>query len=116
VPSDQDCIEWSFNSRGHLKFTHVNTGFNCCPVFEAVTYVENDTIFVVELELEGQCQCLCVYDLDYEIHHLERGVYQVIVVQEWLQEGDEPLDFTMDLLTSPSGRHCVERDHYPWDR
>ncbi|MFH1313083.1 MAG: hypothetical protein ABIJ00_07610 [Candidatus Eisenbacteria bacterium] len=114
VASDQDCIEWRLDAPGRLLLTHVNAGFNCCPKFDAVTYVENDTIFIVERELEGQCDCICLFDLDYEIRDLEPGVYEVIVNQECLREDDEPLDFTVDLLTSPSGRHCVERTHYPW--
>ena len=114
VSASQDCIQWRFDGRRRLTLKHINAGFNCCPKFDAVTYVENDTIFIVEVETEGLCDCLCLFDLDYEIRGLEPGVSQVIVTQECLREDDEPLDFTMDLLTSPTGRHCVERTHYPW--
>ena len=114
VSSNQDCIEWEYDGKGHLEFTHVNTGFNCCPRFTAVTYVEGDKIFVVEDETEGLCDCICLFDLKYEIRGLEPGGYEMIVTQECLREGDEPLEFTMDLVASPSGRYCVERTHYPW--
>ena len=114
VTSDQDCIKWQMADRSRLRFTHVNAGFNCCPEFDAATYVSGDTIFVVEHEIVGLCDCNCLFDLDYEIRDLEPGIYRVIVTEEYLSEEDEPLDFIMDLLTTPSGSHCVGRDHYPW--
>jgi hypothetical protein len=114
MSSSQDCIKWDYDGKGHLGFTHVNAGFNCCPKFEAVTYVEGGTIYVVEHEIEGLCDCICLFDLAYEIDGLEPGVYRMTVTQECLREGDDPLDFTMDLIGSPSGHYCVERNHYPW--
>ena len=48
------------------------------------------------------------------VSDLEPGRYRVIVDQEYLREDDEPLHFTMDILSAPAGSHCVERHHYPW--
>lgn len=110
----QDCIEWQYLGGGQLLLNHLNTAFNCCPEFEAGIDVEGDTIIVREDEISGDCDCLCLFDLNYEVVGLAPGVYDVAVIQEYLDETDEPLDFTMDLLSSPSGIHCVERDHYPW--
>jgi hypothetical protein len=28
--------------------------------------------------------------------------------------GDEPLEFNVNLTSSPSGSYCVSRAHYPW--
>jgi hypothetical protein len=113
VSSNQDCIEWEYDGSEHLVFTHVNAGLNCCPDFNAIIHVKGNTIRVVEDD-EGLCDCYCLFDLEYEIHGLDPGVYELTVTEECLSEDDEPLQFTMDLLTSASGRHCVERTHYPW--
>ena len=114
VPSDQDCIQYTYVGRNLLLLRHINAGFNCCPRIEAHIYVQGRTIFIVEHELEGNCRCLCLFDLDYEVRNLEPGVYRVMVSQEYLEPGDQPLHFTINLLTSPSGTHCVKRQHYPW--
>jgi len=112
--STQDCIEYQYIVGGHLLLDHLNAAFNCCPEFEAGIEVEGQTILVTEDEIRGDCDCTCLFDLNYEIVHLEPGIYDVTVIQEYLDETDEPLVFTMDLQTAPSGIHCVERDHYPW--
>jgi hypothetical protein len=113
TPSDQDCIEYDFKLRV-LKLKHVNTAFNCCPEIDASVTVRADTIYVREHDTVGGCHCLCLYDLEYEIKGLAPGTYRVVVAQEYLIETDEPLEFTIDLVASPSGEHCVVRDHYPW--
>ena len=114
TPSNQDCIEYEYLGGGLLLLNHVNTAFNCCPEFEAGIEVEGNSITVTEDEISGDCDCICLFDLHYEIIDLHPGVYDVTVHQEYLHGDDEPLDFTMDLQASPSGMHCVERDHYPW--
>ncbi|MFZ1946484.1 MAG: hypothetical protein WAW06_02980 [bacterium] len=112
---DQDCIQYSYRGRT-LDLTHVNAALNCCPEFETRVTVSSDSIFITEDEVEGGCHCLCLYDLQYEIRHLPAGTYRVIVSQEYLQPGDQPLEFTIDLRASPSGEYCVTRDHYPWGK
>jgi hypothetical protein len=113
VPRDQDCIEYSYSHRT-LNLKHINAAFNCCPEMEAYVIVSQDTIFMTEHETVGGCHCLCLYDLEYEVIHLPAATYRVIVSQEYLLEGDQPLEFTIDLRASPSGNHCVTRSHYPW--
>lgn len=114
APSNLDCIEWEYLGGGLLLLDHLNAAFNCCPEYEAGVVVEGDSITITEDEISGECDCICLYDLNYEIGGLAPGVYSVTVNQEYLRPDDEPLDFTMDLHSSPSGTHCVERDHYPW--
>ena len=110
----EDCIEYEYIGGGQLLLNHVNTAFNCCPEYEAGVEVEADTIVVTEDEIDGPCDCICLFDLNYEIIHLEPGAYDVIVIQEYVDETDEQHAFTIDLYASPSGIHCVERNHYPW--
>jgi hypothetical protein len=112
--STEDCIEYQYLGGRYLLLNHLNTAFNCCPEFEAGIAVEGDMIIVTEDEISGDCDCTCLFDLTYEIVNLDPGIYEVTVIQEYLDETDEPLDFTMDLVSSPSGIHCVERNHYPW--
>ena len=63
---------------------------------------------------QGGCHCLCLFDLEYQINKLPPGEYYIIISQPYLNEGDDILQFPMNLGTSPSGRYCVDRNHYPW--
>jgi len=112
--NSEDCIVWEVPGDDLLLLKHVNTAFNCCPEFEASVDVEKGVILITEHETEGLCDCICLFDLGYEIDHLPPGVYRVVVSQEYLRAPDDPLEFTMDLLASPSGNYCAERTRYPW--
>ena len=117
VSPDQDCIEYQYDGLGLLLLKHVNAGFNCCPdeILADIT-IEDNIITIEENEsLEsGGCYCLCLFDVDYQISNLPPGEYTIRVYGMYLQEGDEILQFTVDLASSPSGIFCVYRDHYPW--
>jgi hypothetical protein len=113
IRPDTDCIRYSYDPNT-LRLVHVNTAFNCCTEFEAAATVSADTILITEHETAGVCRCLCLYDVEYQIDRLAEGIYRVIVSQEYLLDGDEPLEFTIDLGARPSGEYCVSRDHYPW--
>jgi len=117
TPPDQDCIEYQYDGTGVLLLNHLNAGFNCCPdeILADIT-IENNIITIGEDEsLEsGGCDCLCLFDVHYQISNLPSGEYTIRVYGMYLQEGDEILEFTVDLASSPSGSFCVYRDHYPW--
>ncbi|NIO00802.1 MAG: hypothetical protein GTO42_01470 [Candidatus Latescibacteria bacterium] len=136
TPSNLDCIEYEYTPGSVLLLKHINAAFNCCPteVLADIT-IENGTITVVEREdlSGGGCACLCLFDVDYRIENLSPGEYRLVVVELYVYEGDEKLEFTIDLgspenSTSREGKHefisksaasqvgsyCVERDHYPW--
>jgi hypothetical protein len=118
TPPDQDCMEYLYDhATGILLLKHVNGGFNCCPdeiladiniVGEVITIQESESLE------SGGCDCLCLFDVDYQISNLPPGEYTIIVHQLYLIEGDEMLQFTIDLASTPSGSYCVQRDHYPW--
>jgi len=119
VPPDQDCISYSYDGiGGTLDFTHINAGFNCCPgVISAAIDIVDDTIIVTESENYdefGPCYCLCLYDVEYYIINLQPGEYTVKIIGLELNEGDEYLQFTIDLTAQPTGEYCLTRDHYPW--
>ncbi len=115
TPLDKSCIEYQYSDTNVLLLSHINAGFNCCPgELSADITVEGNLITIEESESEAGCRCLCIYDLDYEIRYLESGVYQIRIVELYLNEEDEPLNFTIDLSSSPSGSYCVDRTHYPW--
>lgn len=118
TPPDQDCIEYQYDGQDVLSINHINAGFNCCPdELAAVISVEGNVITIEEVEYlySGGCYCLCLFDLGYEIAGLLPGEYTVRVIEPYRHPDDEPLEFTIDLSSSPSsGRHCVYRSHYPW--
>ncbi len=117
TPPDQDCIEYQYDGASVLMLKHINAGFNCCPdeILADIT-IENNVITIEESQSldSGGCPCLCLFDLDYEINNLPPGEYTIRVNEIYLEEGDEILEFTVDLLSLPSGSYCVDRDHYPW--
>jgi hypothetical protein len=116
MPPDQDCVEYQYDGESVLLLKHVNAGFNCCPdSFAAEFHIQAGRITIDEIEwLTHPCYCLCLFDLDYQITGLPPGEYTIRAVEPYLQEGDEILEFTVDLVSSPSGAYCVQRDRYPW--
>jgi len=117
APPDQDCIEYQYDGSGILLLKHLNAGFNCCPdeILADITIEDNNIIIEENESLEsGGCFCLCLFDVDYQIGNLPPGEYTIKVNGLYLEEGDEILQFTVDLASSPSGSFCVYRDHYPW--
>lgn len=117
TPPDQDCIEYQYDGVSVLLLKHVNAGFNCCPdeILADIT-IEDNVITIEENEsLEsGGCDCLCLFDVDYQINNLPPGEYTIRINGLYLEEGNEILQFTVDLASSPSGSFCIYRDHYPW--
>lgn len=114
-PPSEDCLEYSYSEEGVLHLNHVNAGFNCCPIITANISVCDYNITIEEIELSGDCFCLCLFDLYYQITDLQPGTYSINIIEPYIHEDDEPLGFTVDLSSTPSGIHCVERHHYPWE-
>lgn len=116
--TNKDCIEYSYDAHtAVLRLTHINSGFNCCPSsVTADIEVGENSIRIQEIESldQGGCHCLCLFDLEYQITTLPPGEYRIILAQLYLNEGDAILQFPINLLMSPSGRYCVNRNHYPW--
>ena len=117
IPPDQDCMAYQYDGAGVLLLRHVNAGFNCCPDDLMADINIQDNVITIEedesLEPSGGCDCLCLFDVDYRIDDLPSGEYTIRVYGMYLQ-GGEILEFIVDLASSPSGIHCVYRDHYPW--
>jgi hypothetical protein len=63
----------------------------------------------------GFCACLCLFDVSYEIWELPPGAYTIQFVELYLQPDDVPLEFPVDLVTTPEGEYCVPRTNYPWE-
>ncbi len=116
APPDQDCLEWVYDGISVLQIRHVNEGLNCCPVILADITVQGNEIAIEEIDslYNGGCVCLCLFDVDYEIVNLAPGEYFITVVEPYVPPSQEPLEFIVDLRTSPSGSYCIYRDFYPW--
>jgi hypothetical protein len=110
----EDCIEYSYDGQ-KLLLTHINAGFNCCPGTISTEIVVTDRIIsIIEREQEAGCLCLCLFDLIIEVENLEPGEYTVRVVEPYIEDGDEPLEFIVQLSSGTSGCYCIERNYYPW--
>ncbi len=114
TPPDQDCMEHQYDGEGVLLLKHVNAGFNCCPEIAADITIAGDIITIEEIEISGDCDCICLFDVNYEIRDLPPGEYTIRVIEPYVKEGGEILEFAVDLVSSPSGMYCVYRDYYPW--
>ena len=114
-PAD-DCLEYEYFRDGSLHLRHVGAGFNCCPgeISATITISANEVV-IAEAESESACRCLCLYTIEYEIKNLQRGRYEIRLLEPYVTDEDDPLVCTIDLTASSSGRCCVERNHYPWD-
>ena len=117
IPSDMDCIEYSYDGQSILALSHKNAAFNCCPIeFLADMSISGDTITITESEvLEGSgCFCICLFNFDYHIVDLAPGSYTIRIVEPYVGPEQEQLEFTIDLIENPSGISCVQRIYYPW--
>lgn len=112
--SFKDCIEYQYDGESILTLQHVNAGFNCCPEIEIVFHFEGSVITIEQIELSAACDCDCLFNLDYQIENLSPGAYTITVVEPYTIEGDDPLEFDVDLSTAATGSYCVYRYHYPW--
>ncbi len=110
----RDCIEYHYDGEGTLTLRHINAGFNCCPEIAAAISIESGVITIEDIELSGDCDCLCLFDLDYEIVNIEPGQYFLMVIEPYVNELDDPLEFDVDLSSATDGVFCVYRYHYPW--
>ncbi len=115
-PND-DCVEYEYDGQDILLLNHFNAGFNCCPVICANITMDDSLILITESETYdtlGPCYCLCLFDVYYELTDVEPKEYVIRFIEPYFVEGDEPLEFIVDLSSSPAGNYCVYRDHYPW--
>ena len=111
---NEDCLEYLYDGR-KLILKHVNAGFNCCPgTITAEIAVTDRIISIIEREQEAGCLCLCLFDLDMEIDNLEPGEYTIRVVEPYVEDGDESLEFVVQFSAGTSGCYCVSRNYYPW--
>jgi hypothetical protein len=110
-----DCLEYQYNGRNTLVLKHVNAAFNCCPG-EIVADIEftGNTITITENEKEYGCRCICLFDLDFEVNNLLPGTYTIRVVEPYVENSDQVIQFTVKLHGTLSATYCLERNYYPW--
>ena len=116
TPSNMDCIEYAYGTDSSLVLRHVNAAFNCCPGALFATFEFHDSVIIIEEhETAALCGCDCLYDLEFALRHISPGVYGIKVIEPYVGDDEEPLDFVVDLRIPASGNYCVERDTYPWN-
>ncbi len=109
------CIDYKFDIKNNVLFIkHINAGFNCCPVnLHCKISTVNDTLFIEEVEPDGGCYCLCLFDLFIQVSGIGQNKYIVKFIEPYCKN-QEKLIFEMDLTKFNSGKHCVQRNKYPW--
>jgi hypothetical protein len=113
--SDKSCIIYEYNIDNEvLTLKHINASYNCCPdhLYSDIT-IENNTITIVESEKEAGCNCMCLFDLEIAIYNIESNTYLIKYVEPYIGS-QEKIEFEINLDTSTSGTHCVDRTQYPW--
>jgi len=113
--SNQSCIVYTYDTKNkRLNITHENAGFNCCPGEVTCTIsFSNDTITFEEIPEYAICNCDCLFDLEIEVNGILGKTYFLNFIEPYAGD-QEKLQFTIDLRQQPSGKHCVERNEYPW--
>jgi hypothetical protein len=115
--SDSSCVAYRYDGDGNLFFEHIDAGFNCCQdrIYASIS-IDGATITVTEAEDPegGLCDCLCLFDLCFVARDLEPGLWTIRFSEPYLGEGDEAIEFTVDLLLATEGEYCVPRKSYPW--
>lgn len=108
-------VEYQYEeSTKKLTFTHINTGFNCCPdKLSCEVNLQNDTLKIEEFEKEAACDCNCLFDLSIEIKDIEKKSYHVQFIESYAQ-GLAPLYFDINLNNHNTGNYSVVRKQYPW--
>ncbi len=81
IASEKEFLELKAVGK-HLKITHKNTIFNCCPDELFVTAkIKKNIITLEEVEKGASCNCICPYDLEYKTDKLFYGKYHIILKQ-----------------------------------
>ena len=115
--SDSSCVAYRYDGNGNLHFEHIDAGFNCCQdrIYASIS-IDGKAITVTEAEDPegGLCDCLCLFDLCFVVNNLEPGTWTIRFSEPYLGEGDEAIEFTVDLLLATEGEYCVPRKSYPW--
>ncbi len=97
-----------------LRLLHENAGFNCCPTdLYCKVNLQNDTLYIQELEYKAMCDCNCLYDLEIQISNLTAKKYYLKFIEPYIHNETE-LSFEVDLTHHKNGSFSVVRKNYPW--
>ena len=112
------CVRYEYDGVGALSLTHLDTAFNCGAV-DVGAEIEFSAAGLIQIEewedLPVPADCICLFDVAYRITYIDPGTYRVVIVERYLNPGDEQFDFALDLTGPVSGEICVPRSGYPWN-
>ncbi len=100
-----------------LYFNHVNSAFNCEPgKISAKIDISNSIITIEESQEKSDARCNCLYDIAYDLRHIEPKVYLITFVNPICKSMEaQPLSFYIDLTQDTKGEFTIFRGFYPWD-
>jgi hypothetical protein len=114
----QDCVELEYIDNS-LIIHHINTAMNCCPDALNLISIEikNNMIIIDETKALGLCDCNCLFDFNYKINMLPKGIYKVTFIENMFnsEAGDLPCECTIDLNNSSKANACFDRSGYLYE-
>ena len=75
--------------------------------------IDDNVIVVQELSEKEDCRCICLYDVDFLLNNVEKGIYTIAIKELYIEEALW-LQFDIDLNESTSGVFKQTREFYPW--
>lgn len=79
----------------YLRFTHINSMFNCSPgeITVSVSYSPG-SVLIDENESQAGERCICPYDLNFTLGPLEYGTYEIVFQKAGVTFRKYSLDFS----------------------
>lgn len=76
--------------------------------------IEENIITVLERQKETAAGPLGLHDIEFRITDLPPRAYRMVVIEPYVERGQRPLSFRLDLVEALSGSVSVERSQHPW--
>ena len=115
--NSDECIYYKYFAEYKILYiSHINAAFNCEPGKISSKFSFNDkNINIIESQEKSSARCNCLYDVDYELRHINPDIYLLTISGPIIDGVTHPsLGFYIDLTQNFSDTYCTTRGFYPW--